>query len=404
MSKQRIVWYTLVSAGAVLALAVVATLAFASGLALSPHGQAVAQAADEEAVTELSSNGLAESALQSDDVLAAVEQALIEVYRAALPSVVDIEVAQRVASGLGQQPGDLFRRGEGSGFVWDKDGHIVTNYHVVKDAETVKVNFASGISAQAEVIGTESDADLAVLKVDLSAAQLQPLILGNSDDLEVGQLALAIGNPYGQDFTMTSGIVSAVDRTIASESSAFSIPEVIQTDTSINPGNSGGPLLNRQGEVIGINTMIISESGSNSGVGFAIPINVAKRIVPTLIEGKEYEYAWLGISGIPLTDEVAKAMSLPASTRGALVISVVQGGPADQVGLRGSQQLLTIAGQEYPYGGDVIIAIQGASITSMNDLIAYLVKNTRPGDQVTLTLLRAGGARENMDVTLGSRP
>ena len=404
MSKQRIVWYTLVSAGAVLALAVVATLAFASGLALSPHGQAVAQAADEEAVTELSSNGLAESALQSDDVLAAVEQALIEVYRAALPSVVDIEVAQRVASGLGQQPGDLFRRGEGSGFVWDKDGHIVTNYHVVKDAETVKVNFASGISAQAEVIGTESDADLAVLKVDLSAAQLQPLILGNSDDLEVGQLALAIGNPYGQDFTMTSGIVSAVDRTIASESSAFSIPEVIQTDTSINPGNSGGPLLNRQGEVIGINTMIISESGSNSGVGFAIPINVAKRIVPTLIEGKEYEYAWLGISGIPLTDEVAKAMSLPASTRGALVISVVQGGPADQVGLRGSQQLLTIAGQEYPYGGDVIIAIKGASITSMNDLIAYLVKNTRPGDQVTLTLLRAGGARENMDVTLGSRP
>jgi 2-alkenal reductase len=322
--------------------------------------------------------------------------------------VVDIEVTQTVTGGsrnlFGQQPGDPVRRGEGSGFVWDTDGHIVTNYHVVEDAQTVRVNFANGTSAQAEVVGTDPDADLAVLKIDPSVTELRPLSLGDSDQLKVGQLAFAIGNPFGQDFTITSGIVSAVGRTISSQNSSFSIPQVIQTDASINPGNSGGPLLNRQGEVIGINTLIISQSGSNSGVGFAIPINIAKQILPTLMAGKEYTYAWLGISGTPLTNEVANAMTLSANTHGALVISVVQGSPADQAGLRASQKTLTIAGQEYPYGGDIITAIEGESITSMDDLITYLVEHTRPGDKVSLTLLRAGGNQKNVTVTLGVRP
>lgn len=409
MSKHKILFSTLVSLGAVLALAVVATLAFAGGLALAPQLNVVAQAADEEAAIQSSSSTvLAESALESDDFLATFEQALIDVYQTTLPSVVDIEVTQRVTSGttnrFGGGSGDLFRQGEGSGFVWDKEGHIVTNYHVVEDADKVKVIFADGGSAEAEVIGTDPDADLAVLKVNLPASELQPLVVGDSDALQVGQLTIAIGNPYGQDFTMTTGIVSAVGRTIPSSRSSFSIPEVIQTDAAINPGNSGGPLLNRRGEVVGINTMILSDSGSSDGVGFAIPINIARQVVPTLIAGEEYEYAWLGISGNSLTDEVIEAMNLPAGTQGTLVINVVRNGPADQAGLRSSQQVLTVAGQEYPYGGDIIIAIQGDPATGMDDLITYLVENTRPGDQVTLGLIRSGGEQETISVTLGARP
>jgi 2-alkenal reductase len=323
---------------------------------------------------------------------------------------VDIEVTQRVTSGstdrfgFGQLPDGSFRRGEGSGFVWDTDGHIVTNYHVVEDAEIVKVIFADGRSAQAEVIGGDPDADLALLQVDLSAAELRPLVLGDSDTLKVGHLTFAIGNPFGQDFTMTTGIVSAVGRTISGRNSSFSIPEVIQTDASINPGNSGGPLINRQGEVIGINTMIVSDTGSSSGVGFAIPINTAKRIIPTLITGEAYKYAWLGISGASLTDEVAQAMKLPAGTQGALVISIAENSPAAQADLRSSQEVLTVTGQEVPYGGDVIVAIEGEPITSINELIAYLAENTRPGDQVSLTVLRDGGNQENVTITLGVRP
>jgi S1-C subfamily serine protease len=408
MGKHKILGYTLVSFGAVLALAVVAALAFAGGLALSPQLYAVAQAADQEAVIESSSLSLAEPAPQSDVALATFERAVIGIYQTTLPSVVDVEVAQRVTLGIGdqfgQQPEDLFRRGEGSGFVWDKEGHIVTNYHVVQDTEVVKVSFANGVSAEAEVIGADADADLAVLKVDLPASELQPLILGDSDELQVGQLTFAIGNPFGQDFTMTTGIVSAVERTIRSGNSSFSIPEVIQTDASINPGNSGGPLLNRFGEVIGINTMIISESGSNAGVGFAVPINIAKQIVPTLIAGEDFEYAWLGIIGTSLTKDVTEAMNLTDDTQGALIISVAQNSPAAQAGLRGSQDVLTIAGQEVPYGGDIITAIQEEPIADMDDLITYLVEKTRPGDQVSLSLIRSGGEAENVTVTLGTRP
>ncbi len=406
MNKDKISFYTLLGLGAILTLAVVAALAFAGGLALSPQLYAVAQAANGEAVFELAPATSAEPAWQSDDTLARFEAALIDVYQRALPSVVDIEVTQRVTMGMTNRLGqeDLFRRGEGSGFVWDQAGHIVTNYHVVEDAEAVKVSFADGTSAEAQVIGTDPDADLAVLKVDLPASELQPLVLGDSDVLQVGQLTLAIGNPYGQDFTMTSGIISAVGRTIPSNSSSFSIPEVIQTDAAINPGNSGGPLLSRLGEVVGINSMILSDSGSSDGVGFAIPINIAKQVVPSLIAGQEYEYAWLGISGTSLTDEIMEAMGLATDTQGALIIRVAQNGPAGRAGLRGSQSVLTIAGQEVPYGGDIITAIQEEPVTDMDDLITYLVEHARPGDQVTLSVIRSGGARENVTVTLGARP
>lgn len=412
MNRHRISFYTIVSLGIILMLVLLTGAALAGGMVLAPYLSGQVQAATGERVIELSPTPVAAPALPPDDILATFERALADVYQRALPSVVDIQVTQRVAPGpvnqfgfgSGQPPQDFFRQGEGSGFVWDTDGHIITNYHVVEDAETIKVSFANGTSAAAEVIGTDPDADLAVLKIDLPASELKPLVLGDSDALQVGQLTLAIGNPYGQDFTMTSGIVSAVGRTILSGNSSFSIPEVIQTDASINPGNSGGPLLNRQGEVIGINTMIISESGSNAGVGFAIPINIAKQILPTLIAGKDYEYAWLGISGTAMTDELAVAMNLPAGTRGALILSVTQGGPADEAGLRASQETLSVAGQDYPYGGDIVTAIQGKAVTDMDDLITYLVEHTRPGDKVTLGLLRTGGSQEAVTVTLGIRP
>lgn len=203
---------------------------------------------------------------------------------------------------------------------------------------------------------------------------------------------------------MTSGIVSAVGRTIRSGNALFSIPEAIQTDASINPGNSGGPLLDREGAVIGINSQILSRTGSNTGIGFAVPINTAKQVVPTLIKGEDYEYAWLGISGGTLTPEVAEFMKLPEDTEGALVIDVTQDGPADKAGLVGSDKTLTVAGQEYQLGGDVITAINGQPIKTMDELISYLIQETRPGDTVELQVIHSDGQEETVSVTLGVRP
>ncbi|MDX1521274.1 MAG: trypsin-like peptidase domain-containing protein, partial [Anaerolineae bacterium] len=303
-----------------------------------------------------------------------------------------------------QTPEEFYNQGQGSGFVWDEAGHIVTNYHVVENASRVEVIFANDTIVEAEVLGVDPDADLAVLQVDVPAGTLKPVTLGDSDALQVGQLAVAIGNPFGQEFTMTSGIISAVGRTIRSGNSLFSIPEVIQTDAPINPGNSGGPLLNRQGEVVGINSQIISRSGANAGIGFAIPINIAKQIVPTLIEGEKFEYAWLGITGTTLTSEVADFMKLPADTRGVLVIDVAQDGPANEAGLQGSDKTLTVEGAEYQLGGDVIIGIDDQPVEHMDDLITYLIEETRPGDEITLEVIRPDGEQETINITLAARP
>jgi 2-alkenal reductase len=414
--KNRSIPFYLLTLGTVTALVLVIAVSFAVGVALAPQLNNVTHAAPAPPVGD----AVQPAALPADptDLVAAFEQTLIGIHQTALPSVVNIQVTQRVEqpSGFGppspfapfpetpQTPEVFFQRGEGSGFVWDDEGHIVTNYHVVAGATGVEVRFADGRSVEAEVLGTDPDADLAVIKVDLPADELQPLLLGDSDTLQPGQLAIAIGNPFGQEFTMTSGIISAVGRTIRSGNSPFSIPEVIQTDAPINPGNSGGPLLNRSGEVIGINTQIISRSGANAGIGFAVPINIAKQVVPTLIEGGTFEYAWLGITGQTLSPEVANFMELPAGTIGALVINVVQGSPADEAGLQGSDKMLKVEGQEYKSGGDVIVAIDGQLVREMDDLITYLVEETRPGDKVTLDVIRPDGEKESIPVTLGVRP
>jgi S1-C subfamily serine protease len=227
--------------------------------------------------------------------------------------------------------------------------------------------------------------------------------MGDSDRLFVGQRAIAIGNPFGQEWTMTTGIVSALGRTMPSGNSPYSIPEMIQTDAAINPGNSGGPLLNAQGEVVGVATMIMSGSRSSAGVGFAVPANIVRLVVPVLIERGQYVYSWMGLQGTELSLDLTEAMALPPDTRGALVVSVVPGGPAEQAGLRGSDSTVVVDGAQLAAGGDVITAIEGRPATSMEDIIVYLVKETRPGDQVTLTILRDNG-EQTLVVNLAERP
>jgi len=346
------------------------------------------------------------------------EQLLARIYRQASPSVVHIRVVQHVTAtvpdipeipgfpplpGLPPQERDFYQRGEASGFVLDKEGHIVTNYHVAGKADKVEVTFFDGTTVRAKVIGGDPDSDLAVLKVEVDPDRLHPVTLADSDQLVVGQRAIAIGNPFGQEWTMTAGIISALGRTLPSGTSQYSIPEMIQTDAAINPGNSGGPLLNAQGEVIGVNTQILSGSRSSSGVGFAVPSNIVKQVVPVLIEKGKYVYPWLGLQGTDLSLDLIEAMDLPAGTQGALVVKVAQSGPADRAGLRGSDSTVEVDGLKLAVGGDVITAINGQPVTGMDDLIAYLVKETRPGDEVTLTILRNGKER-TVTVELGERP
>ena len=350
--------------------------------------------------------------LDADSLVAAQETVMTRIYQKALPSVVNIQVAHGLENNNGtgefpntpRLPEDFGRRGEGSGFVWDDQGRIVTNQHVVGGAETVTVIFSDRTQVQAKVLGGDSDSDLAVLELERPIEGLVPIDLGDSNDVLVGQLAVAIGAPFGQSFTMTSGIVSAVGRTIRSGSSNFSVPEVIQTDAPINPGNSGGPLLDRHGQVVGINTQIISRSGSNAGVGLAVPINIAKMVVPALIEYGKYEYSWLGISGQAVTPAVVQVMELPEGTQGALVIAVSATGPAAEGGLAGSDRTEIINGVQYALGGDTITGIDGFKVRDMTDLITYLTKNTRPGDEIILDVIHGNGTIGQLPVVLGTRP
>ncbi len=227
------------------------------------------------------------------------------------------------------------------------------------------------------------------------------MALGDSDTLKVGQMAVAFGSPFGQAFTMTTGIVSALERTIRSGTSPFSTPEVIQTDAPINPGNSGGPLLDRRGRVIGVNTQIISRSGASAGVGFAVPVNTAIRVIPELIENGKYDYAYLGISGATLRPSAAEELGLPAGTQGVLLVNAVQGGPADLAGLRGGASRR--AGQSPP-PGDVIVGIDGLALASMEELVSYMAESNRPGDRITLDVVRVDGERDTVEVVLSARP
>ena len=292
----------------------------------------------------------------------------------------------------------------GSGFVIDSEGHILTNNHVVEGASKISVKLgASDTTYTAKVIGADPATDLALLKVDAPASQLHPLTLGNSSEMQVGDPVVAIGNPFGLDRTVTSGIVSALQRQIQAPN-GFSITNVIQTDAAINPGNSGGPLIDAKGEVIGINSQIEtggSGSAGNVWIGFAIPINKARAEIHQLETTGEVEHAFLGISGGTITPDLARALNLPVS-EGVVVQSVVKGGPADKAGIEGGKTSATIEGAEVRLGGDVITEIDGKKVSGMDEVIE-IVNADKPGDELELTILR-GGKTKTATVTLGTRP
>ena len=303
--------------------------------------------------------------------------------------------------------------GQGSGFVYDANGHIITNNHVVNGADKITVFFPDGTEASATVVGTDPASDIAVIKVDPNAVALHPVALGDSDALKVGQLVAAIGNPYGLDGSMSTGIISGLGRLLPSGAAApngqrFNIPNIIQTDTAINPGNSGGPLLNLRGEVIGVNTAIestnpFSLTPSFGGIGYVVPSNIVKQVVPQLIENGEIAHPWLGIAGGDLTGVLAEAMDLDVNQDGIIISDVVENSPADKAGLQGSDKEVTIDGYPAMVGGDIIIQINDQHISEFDDLLGYIVTKTAVNDTVTLTILRDGEPM-TVDVTLEARP
>lgn len=346
----------------------------------------------------------------SPDIIAEADaeaQLLTNIYERVNPSVVNIEIVSAFHSDTS------IIDSSGSGFVLDRDGHIVTNAHVVREAEEILVTFYDGYVSSAELIGIDDYSDLAVISVNAERAPLVPVILGDSNTLQVGQRVVAIGNPFGLDGSMTVGIVSALGRSLPSAQLLdpnylqYSNPSIIQVDASVNPGNSGGPLLNSYGEVIGINTAIRTENGVFQGIAFSVPVNTLKRVVPQLIESGEAEYSWLGISS-PQTDggfsvaALADDLELPVR-QGILISGVSANSPAERAGLQSGTETAVVRGVPIPTDSDIIVAINGQMVRDIDDLVAYLVENTSPGDVVVLTIVRDGETLD-LNVTLGTRP
>ena len=340
--------------------------------------------------TQVSVPESATSDTYASDIIAAQQQHLVNLYDKTVESVVFI--FSRTTRGSGS----------GSGFVWDKSGHIVTNYHVIQNAGTIIVRFFNGREYRAEIIAEDPAADLAVIKLtdpDLNH-DIKPISIGSSAQLRPGDMAIALGNPFGQEFTMTTGIVSAISRTISSGFSSYSIPSVIQTDAAINPGNSGGPLLDLNGAVIGVNTQIVSETAQSAGVGFAVPVDLVKRVVPLLIEKGKYIYPLMGISGNEVELTLRENVGLPSDLVGAYVTSVTPDGPADLAGIQGD------TGTQFSglnFDGDVIISINNVQMESMDDLIGYLALSTSPGENITVGIFR-NNSKITVPMTLGFRP
>ena len=329
-------------------------------------------------------------------VIGALENVLGDIYQFVSPSVVFIETSRGGAGG------------SGSGFVWDNEGHIVTNAHVIEGAQRIRITFSDGTRANATLVGANRDSDLAVIRVDLPADRLMPVTMGDSNLVTVGELAVAIGNPFGLESTMTVGFISGLGRSLPVDPGmlggpTYSIPDVIQTDAPINPGNSGGVLVNGQGQVVGVTTAIASPVRASAGVGFVVPSAIVERVVPQLISEGRFAVPWLGVSGATLVPEIAEAMDLPADQRGVLVIGVLQGSPAEAGGLRGSERQANIDGLPARVGGDVIVAIGDQPVRSFEDLSAYLFRSTEVGEEVTIALLR-NGERTEIEVTMQQRP
>ena len=342
----------------------------------------------------ITSNG--HDATTLGDVLSSSKSSLtlVELFEKSEEGVVKIQVVRS------NTPGDV--GSVGSGFVYDNLGHIITNAHVVDGATKATVTFLDGSQYDAEIIGKDKFTDIAVIKVSEKPRLLHPLQIGDSSQLRIGEQVAAIGNPFGLSGSMTSGIVSQMGRLLPSQDSGFSIPDVIQTDAAINPGNSGGPLLNLRGEVVGINTAIQSSSGEFSGVGFAIPSNTAIKIVPSLIEDGEYHHPWIGISGRDIDPDLARVLELK-DAKGFLIITVVDGSPADKAGLKGMTATQVIDGKEYPADGDIIISVDDKEVRKISDILIHLQREKSVGDMMVLGVLRDGEFMHKF-LTLVERP
>jgi serine protease Do len=399
-------WFVTIIMIAAFALSACSPAALSSTLSAAPAAvnQAPASSAPQSA-----------SAAPALGSVSDLQQTLQQIYQRVNPSVVAIQVVgQALATSVvpffgdnGQDLPQIPQQSLGSGFVWDKDGHIVTNNHVVEGAEKISVTFSDGTIVSAQLVGSDPDSDLAVIKVDYPADQLQPITLADSEQVKVGQLAVAIGNPFGHENTMTVGFVSAIGRAIPADGGttgvSYSIPDVIQTDAPINPGNSGGVLTDDQGQVMGVTAQIDSPVRASVGIGFVIPSSIVARVVPELIKSGRFEHSYLGISGGSLIPDLATAMNLESTQRGALIGRVTAGGPAEKAGLRGSEKEVTINGEGVNVGGDVIIAIDNEPVKSFDDIVAYLTRATEVGQTVTVTILR-DGQPQDVKVTLAARP
>ena len=335
---------------------------------------------------------------QSDDTRNSTSISISKIFKDVQGSVVQITRENKQAP---DSPGDENVTSLGSGFVFDKEGRIITNHHVVQDSKSVDVTFIDGNRYVASVIGSDPFNDVAVIKITQNVSEkLRPLILGNSSVVEVGDQVIAIGNPYGLAGSMSLGIVSQKGRLISTEGSAFSIPSVIQTDALINPGNSGGPLLNIQEEVIGMNTAgVLSDSGGFSGIGLAVPSNTISKIVPVLNSNGNYTHPWLGVSASTLTSKLTENFeNLSRDFKGVYVDLITKDGPADKAGLRGS----TTDQYGDKHGTDIITAVDNHNVTYMEDLVSYLDENKKPGEKLNLTVLR-NQSYLDIGVLLGDR-
>ena len=288
----------------------------------------------------------------------------------------------------------------GSGFVVDRDGYIVTNYHVIEDAQEIEVNFSGDDRVPAKIVGSDPSTDLAVLKIDAQSRALTPLPLGNSDDVHVGDAVVAIGNPFGLERSVTAGIVSALQRDLTAPN-GYTIDKVIQTDAPINQGNSGGPLLNARGQVIGVNSQISSETGGNVGIGFAVPVNTVKEVVSQIKASGKVEHAYLGVQMQEITPELAETVNVPVD-EGVMIVGVVEGSPADEAGLQGGEQQVIVGGRSYVLGGDIVTRADGQPVTSPDDLRSMIMEKS-PGDSMTLDIQR-GQSTRTVNVTLGQQP
>ncbi|MBO48525.1 MAG: trypsin [Candidatus Nitrosopelagicus sp.] len=320
-----------------------------------------------------------------------VELTPTEIFKSSEESVVQVNILRGETDG-----------GVGSGFVYSEQGHIITNQHVVKKANKVTITFLDGESYIGEVIGRDADLDIAVVKVDSNdLTKMKPIKIGDSSKLMVGEKIIAIGNPFGLSGSMTSGIISQIGRLLPQET-GYSIPDVIQTDAAINPGNSGGPLINMRGEVVGVNTAIQSTTGEFTGIGFAVPSNTLKKVVPVLIGEGEFKHPWMGISGTDVDPELAKVRELESS-KGFVVVSVIDGSPAEKAGLKGVSQTREIDGREFPVDGDIILEIDGKTVRKISDILIHLQREKHVGDEMIITVLRTGVVMD-LVMTLEERP